>query len=50
MICLASLNMSLDLVYQLECLLYDIRRLYAFVFHFSVFFKFYARLNLLVKS
>ena len=38
----------LDLVYQLECLLYDIRRLYALVFHF--FLKFYAHFWILIKS
>ena len=30
----------LDLIYQLECLLYDIRRLCALVFHFSGFLNF----------
>ena len=38
------------LMHQLECLLYDIRRLRTFVFHFSAFFEFCAHLNLLVKS
>ena len=37
MICLVWI--CLNLVYQLECLLYDIRRPCAFVFHFSIFFK-----------
>jgi hypothetical protein len=40
----------LDLVYQLECLLYDIRRLYALVFHFLIFFWIFMPIWILVKS
>ncbi len=32
-----------DLVYQLECLLYDIRKLCALVFHFLIFLNFLCR-------
>jgi hypothetical protein len=38
MICLVSV--CLELVYPLECLLYDIRRLCAMVFHLSIFLNF----------
>jgi hypothetical protein len=41
----------LDLVYQLECLRYDIRRLYmCFCFSFFWFFLFCAHICILVKS
>jgi hypothetical protein len=40
MICLVWIY--LDLVYQLDCLRYDIRRLCDLVFHFSDFFEFCA--------
>ena len=46
MICLVC---CLDLVYQLECLLYDIIILCALVFIFLIFSEFYAHL-ILVKS